>query len=177
LRVNFTGAGSDSDGSINSFHWDFGDGSISLAQNPTHVYQRAGVFIALLKVTDNAGGTGTAQVRIDTTGADTTPPILLIASPADQATVAVSSVRVTGTIADDEEIPATVQVSVSPSDTNWVFPVLNGGFSGNVNLAPGLNTIAVSATDSAGNFGTASISLTRSGANAAPSAPIKLDVR
>jgi PKD repeat protein len=178
LTVSFTGTGNDSDGRIASFSWDFGDGSTSVAQNPSHVYRGSGVFDAILKVTDDKGATGMAQVRIDSTGADTKPPIVVIASPADKSTMAVSSVSVTGTIADQNEIPASVSVSVSPSDTNWVFPVLNGTFSGTVKLSSGLNIVSVSATDSAGNFGTASIAVTLSGGGASvPSAPTNVSVR
>ena len=177
LTVNFTGIGSDSDGSITSFSWDFGDGSISIGQNPSHVYRSAGVFDAILKATDDKGAIGTAQVRIDASGTDTTPPTVVIVSPPDKTTVAMPSVSVTGTIADQNQVPVTVNVSVSPSDTNWVFPVLNGRFSGTVDLHPGLNIVSISATDSAGNFGTASISLTLGTGKAAPLAPINLNVR
>ena len=43
------------------FHWDFGDGTISDEQNPTHVYQEKGMYIVRLTVTDGAGRTATHQ--------------------------------------------------------------------------------------------------------------------
>jgi len=69
LTVNFSSAGStDPDGSIASYSWNFGDGTAtSSSASPTHVYQNAGSFTAVLTVTDNRGATGTAQVAITTT--------------------------------------------------------------------------------------------------------------
>lgn len=66
LAVNFSSAGShDPDGTINSYSWDFGDGSpIDNAANPAHVYTSTGRFIAELTVTDGQGLTATAQVEI-----------------------------------------------------------------------------------------------------------------
>ena len=65
LAVSFTGSGSsDPDGSIASYAWTFGDGTSSLAQNPSHTYSTPGAYTATLTVTDNRGGTGTASVQI-----------------------------------------------------------------------------------------------------------------
>jgi PKD repeat protein len=55
LDCNFTDQSSDSDGSIVSRFWSFGDGSSSTAQNPSHSYSSAGVYSVKLTVTDNDG--------------------------------------------------------------------------------------------------------------------------
>jgi len=69
LSVTFSSAGSnDPDGSIVSYSWNFGDGTTtSSSASPTHVYQNAGSYTAVLTVTDNGGATGTAQVAITAT--------------------------------------------------------------------------------------------------------------
>lgn len=55
-NINFTGLGSyDSDGIIAKYTWDFGDGSNSNVQSPTHNYSAAGTFTITLVVTDNLG--------------------------------------------------------------------------------------------------------------------------
>ncbi|MFO7678366.1 MAG: PKD domain-containing protein, partial [Thermoplasmatota archaeon] len=36
-----------------SWSWDFGDGTTSTLQNPTHTYQQTGMFTAMVNVTDN----------------------------------------------------------------------------------------------------------------------------
>ncbi|HYL36210.1 MAG TPA: glycoside hydrolase family 44 protein [Bryobacteraceae bacterium] len=66
LAVSFSSAGSnDPDGSIVSYSWNFGDGSAaSNVASPSHTYQTAGGYTAVLTVTDNRGATGVAQVAI-----------------------------------------------------------------------------------------------------------------
>ena len=59
LTVNFTDSSTDSDGSIASRSWNFGDGSTSTATNPSHTYSAAGAYTVSLQVTDNSGATNT----------------------------------------------------------------------------------------------------------------------
>lgn len=65
LTASFTGQGSDVDGSISSWHWDFGDGNSSTEQNPVHIYSTAGQLTATLTVTDNLGATAQDTVLVD----------------------------------------------------------------------------------------------------------------
>ena len=44
--------------SIVSWKWDFGDGNISTAQNPTHAYTSSGAYTISLSITDNKGCKG-----------------------------------------------------------------------------------------------------------------------
>ncbi|MFH1777870.1 MAG: PKD domain-containing protein [Candidatus Omnitrophota bacterium] len=69
LTVNFTGGGTDSDGSIVLYEWDFeGDGvydwSSSSTGNISYTYNAAGAYTAILRVTDNDGLTDTDLVSI-----------------------------------------------------------------------------------------------------------------
>jgi len=52
LTVNFSNTSTIGNAPINSFIWNFGDGSISTAQNPIHVYNLAGTYNVTLTVTD-----------------------------------------------------------------------------------------------------------------------------
>lgn len=80
LTVNFTGSNSsDSDGTIVSYAWNFGDGTTSTEPNPVKIYTAAGTFTAVLTVTDNSGLTGTSSVVITATQ-----------PPANQSPVAVA---------------------------------------------------------------------------------------
>ncbi len=66
--INFSSAGSsDSDGTIQSYLWNFGDGVSSSSANPSHSYSTAGSFTATLTVTDDAGDSDndTALVTIN----------------------------------------------------------------------------------------------------------------
>jgi PKD repeat protein len=64
LMVSFTGNGTDSDGAIASYRWDFGDGATSNERNPTHSYGAESLYTATLTVTDNDGATGKDSVKI-----------------------------------------------------------------------------------------------------------------
>ncbi len=55
LTVNCTDTSTDLDGTIISWSWNFGDGTISSLQNPSHTYQNADTYIVQLTVTDNDG--------------------------------------------------------------------------------------------------------------------------
>jgi len=69
LKVQLTGTGTDPDGKILLYEWDFdGDGiydwsSVS-GPDTTHTYTKEGQYNAILKVTDNDGNTGTATAQI-----------------------------------------------------------------------------------------------------------------
>ena len=55
LRVSFTDLSVGGSAAITGYEWDFGDGGLSTAQNPFHIYTTAGNYSVTLKVT-NAGG-------------------------------------------------------------------------------------------------------------------------
>ncbi|MGI5522417.1 ThuA domain-containing protein [Micromonospora sp. CA-259024] len=82
LTVQFSSAGTaDPDpGNTLSYQWTFGDGTTSTAANPSHVYTANGNYTAQLKVTDNTGKTGFANVQI-TVG--NTAPVVTITTPAN----------------------------------------------------------------------------------------------
>lgn len=55
LRASFTDLSTGGSAAITSWEWDFGDGTLSTAPNPFHIYTTAGNYTVTLKVT-NAGG-------------------------------------------------------------------------------------------------------------------------
>ncbi|MFW6056930.1 MAG: PKD domain-containing protein, partial [Chloroflexota bacterium] len=62
LAVRFTDRSS-SDCEITAWLWDFGDGSTSTEQNPTHVYKHEGVFTVTLTVYDSCGYSDTITMK------------------------------------------------------------------------------------------------------------------
>lgn len=65
LACTFDGSASDdSDGTIASYAWDFGDGSTGSGATESHTYTATGTFLVKLTVTDNRGGTDTASRSI-----------------------------------------------------------------------------------------------------------------
>jgi PKD repeat protein len=73
LTVAFTDTSTDSDGSIVSRSWSFGDGSTSTATNPSKTYAAAGTYNVSLTVTDDGGLTTTRaqSITVNTGGAQT----------------------------------------------------------------------------------------------------------
>ena len=55
---------SDSDGSVASYDWTFGDGTSASGQTATHSYGNAGSYTVTLTVTDDAGATGSASSSV-----------------------------------------------------------------------------------------------------------------
>ena len=67
LTAMFTDSSTDSDGSIASRSWNFGDGTTSTATSPSKTYRAAGTYTVTLTVTDNGGLTNTRTSSVTVT--------------------------------------------------------------------------------------------------------------
>jgi PKD repeat protein len=68
MEYEFDASGSvDTDGSITSRQWNFGDGTTGNGTTVRHTFSAAGTFAVRLTVTDNQGATGTASANINVT--------------------------------------------------------------------------------------------------------------
>lgn len=73
--VGFDGSGSsDSDGTIEGYAWDFGDGSTGVGVNPVNTYGSAGTFTVVLTVTDDGGATAQSSTTV-TVSVGLQPPV------------------------------------------------------------------------------------------------------
>ncbi|MBN1998820.1 PKD domain-containing protein [candidate division KSB1 bacterium] len=139
LTVNFTDNSSDEDGTIIGWHWSFGDGMSSPAQNPIHVYSTDGTYSVTLTVTDNDGAT------------DSITQDITIELPANQPPVADFTFTVSGSIIYFTD------ASYDPDGyvIGWRWDFGDGYTSpaqnpGHYYSAPGEYTVTLTATDNKG---------------------------
>jgi hypothetical protein len=135
------------------------DGSFSTALNLV-----AGANVITVVATDNANNQSTNSRTITY---DLAAPVLTVSAPADNSTSAQSFVTVSGSVSEN----STVTVKVNGGSPQSA--AMNGtSFSATVNLASGINTIDINATDQAGNIASAKRTVTYS----APQSQITLAV-
>lgn len=128
----------------------------------TGVTLREGVNLITATATDGQGGSGSGVVSVIL---DVTPPAVSITSPASASTVTTSTVAVAGLVNDSvtgtvgsNDVTVTVNgLAAQVSNRSYLLPSLQ--------LAPGINTITVVATDKVGNTSQTSESVTLLPAN------------
>lgn len=75
LTASVNGSGStDSDGTISSYAWTFGDGATATGATAGHTYGAGGSYQVTLTVTDNGGATGSVSRTVTVSGTTTPPP-------------------------------------------------------------------------------------------------------
>ena len=89
----------DSDGTIASYAWDFGDGSSATEADPSHSFAAAGSYDVELTVTDDDGASDTVTTTVDVQGAPVESQIDYVGSAAAQASNSSPKVTVPGTAA------------------------------------------------------------------------------
>ena len=83
LTVTFSSAGSnDPEGRPITYSWDFGDGSLSTAANPSHTFAFSGQYVVRLTVSDGENSSISTPLTISVGS----PPTATIAAPTDGAT-------------------------------------------------------------------------------------------
>jgi subtilisin family serine protease len=154
LACALTDQSSDSDGSLSSWQWDFGDGTSDTARNPSHTYGADGTYRVTLTVRDNAGASSSVSKDVVAASAPATnlPP---------QVGFSVSCVRLACAFADASQDP-----DGSIAKWSWSF----GDGTASVNLASsgvsheftasGVYRVTLTVTDDAGASSTSSKDLT-----------------
>ena len=165
--VSFDGTGSsDSDGTISSYAWDFGDGNSGSGATTQHTYAAAGTYTVTLTVTDDANGTNAATTTATIT-AQPLPP-LADAGPGYSGTVG-SPISFDGSVSSDPDGTITAYT--------WDFG--DGGTGSGPNpvhtySVDGTFTVTLTVTDNDGlvDVDTATATVSPAGVNAPPTANV-----
>jgi hypothetical protein len=167
--VNFSGTGTDSDGTVTSYSWAFPGGnpsSSALASPGSVTYSTPGTYTASLTVTDNAGVTDPSPAAVTITVA---PAFTLSASPGTQTIATGANTSFTVTVKPGTGSAGAVSFSVSglPSPATATFnpaTVNSSGGSTTMSLvtrgaAAGVYPLTITGTSGAATA-TASVTLT-----------------
>ena len=75
VSFQFNDLSYDDDGEIEQWNWDFGDGSTSDLQNPSHQFDLPGTYSITLSVTDDQDGTNLTIIEMEVTNSPPSPDI------------------------------------------------------------------------------------------------------
>jgi subtilisin family serine protease len=128
LSCSFNAAGSsDSDGTIASYAWSFGDGTTGAGATPEKTYAAAGSYAVLLTVTDDDGASGTASSTVT------------VASPTGAATVSLTGSSTSSGTRWNATVTVTVTRDGVPAPGALVSGSWSNGASGSSSCTTGSN--------------------------------------
>ncbi len=110
LATTFTGSATGGTAPY-TYSWNFGDGSTSTAQDPSHTYQTAGTYTATLTVTDSASPANTATSSVQIT----------VNAVGGNLTATASAVPTSGQIPLSVNFSATASGGTPPYSYSWNF--------------------------------------------------------
>jgi PKD repeat protein len=151
LTSHLMAMATDPDGDPLTYQWDLGNGSTSTEANPTASYSTPGSYTATVDVSDGHGGTAHGELLITVTGGEV-PVVTVGAAPTGGA--APLDVVLTATAVDAQGGPLTYA---------WTFgdgTVGTGAQVAHTYTANGVRTATVKVTDSDGNVGTGTATIT-----------------
>ncbi|MEO7934940.1 MAG: pre-peptidase C-terminal domain-containing protein [Dokdonella sp.] len=123
LTASFTDASTDSDGTIASRSWNFGDGGSSTSTNPSHAYATAGTYSVTLTVTDNGGATNATTKSVTVSAPSGCTP---------SGTVLCNGTTITGLSATKNNFTSIYTLVVPAGASNLSFSISGG--SGDADL-------------------------------------------
>lgn len=165
LTVSFSGSGStDSDGFVDGYQWEFGDGGSAAGENVDYEYLLSGYYTATLTVTDDFGATALTTVEIHVNAA---PIVVIDVNPTDPMSMTEVSFDGSGSYDTDGSILS----------YDWDFgdgSTATGALAARTYDESGIYTVELAVTDDLGGVGYATYELTVR--NRPPTADIQADI-
>ncbi|HEV8087704.1 MAG TPA: PKD domain-containing protein [Actinomycetota bacterium] len=155
--VTFDAVATDSDGTIASVSWDFGDGTTGTGSSVTHTYSSYGTYTIVNTVVDNGGST--ANNSSSTCHISTTNPTAGNGGPNGTITVNggavyANSTSVTLTLAKSGGGPNPATMKLSNDGTTWLGPfAFSTSYPWTLTSGDGTKTVYVRFYDSSGLYG------------------------
>jgi large repetitive protein len=159
------GTSTDSDGTIESYAWNFGDSTTGSGVTASHSYSTAGTYTVTLTVTDDDGGTGlsTKSVTVSAAPPPNAPPTASFTATTNFLS---ASFDATGSTDSDGSIVGHAW-NFGDGQTSTTGPTVTHGYA-----AAGTYTVSLTVTDDDGaqNVTTSEVVVTAPAANTPPTA-------
>ena len=159
--VNFDGtASTDTDGTIISYGWDFGDGNTGAGDTVSHTYADGSSFEVVLTVTDDGGATGTDTLTITVNNLDPA-----VEAGDNQTVKSGDTVTVAATFTDAGTLDthtATINWGDTTTDSGTVTQGAGSGTVGGSHVYDSIGdmTVTVTVTDDDGGVGSDTLTVT-----------------
>jgi len=144
--VDFDGSGSTDNVGIESYEWDFDDGTNATGATVSHAYASAGTYDVTLTVTDTSGNTATDTATVTVLESDETPPVA--DAGADRTVEVSTAVSFDGTESTD---------NIGVTSYEWDFDdgaTATGATPSHTFTAEGVYNVTLTVADAAGNTDT-----------------------
>ncbi|RLM95294.1 PKD domain-containing protein [Haloarcula sp. Atlit-7R] len=155
-QVTFDASAADTDGSIESYEWDFGDGETATGQSVDHTFGSAGDYTVELTVIDNDGATAQATQTVTVDAAPEPASFQVSALTVPSSVTQGETATVTATLQNtgDEQATQSVSLAVDGSQVDSQSLTLAGDASQQVSfdldtsgLAAAQHAVAISSED------------------------------
>jgi len=158
LACSFTDASTDSDGTVATRAWSFGDGAASAAVNPAYAFPGSGTYNVSLTVTDTRGATSTTTQAVQVTRPNRAP-----VATNDAATLEKNVARELFVLANDRDLDGDALRLTAVSDPARGSATVSSGGQ-RVRYAPdpgyiGSDSLTYTVSDGRGGQATATVAL------------------
>ena len=104
---------SDTDGTVDDYAWDFGDGQTGTGATPNHVYEEPGTYTISLVVTDNEDATDDASSTQVLLGAPAASTVSYVGGAVNQGNVATPNVTTPTTVSAGDRLVMVLSLNAS----------------------------------------------------------------